>query len=105
MVLDFHGTRRSLQEVSTLTSLLKTLGISSLSQVPKTDSTVVVGKNPAKVRCDGADWRAQLVPYWRGPQSTACIRAAPDRPREASKRINPSGRRAVRAPLMSSCVI
>jgi hypothetical protein len=45
MVLDFHETRRSLQDFTRLTSLLTTLNIGPLPATPKADNPVVIGKS------------------------------------------------------------
>jgi hypothetical protein len=61
MVLDFHGTHRSLQEVSTMLQVLRALNMYRLDQVPTSNDPVIVRKNADKVRdlmpCVGAKVR------------------------------------------------
>ncbi|GIL58778.1 hypothetical protein Vafri_13771 [Volvox africanus] len=48
MALEFHETRRSVQEVRSLLGILQTLGVSSLGQTPKSDDPIIVDRSADK---------------------------------------------------------
>ncbi|GLC65988.1 hypothetical protein PLESTF_000369800 [Pleodorina starrii] len=48
MVLDFHGTRRSVQELHTLLGIFQSLKVNAMAQVPKSFEPVVISKNVDK---------------------------------------------------------
>ncbi|GIL97553.1 hypothetical protein Vretimale_3186 [Volvox reticuliferus] len=48
MVLDFHNTRRSVQEMQTLLGLLNTLGMTSLDQVVSSDDPLIIKRTVDK---------------------------------------------------------